>query len=240
MSVVSLAASNPRLVELHGSKVLKIHHGKKTVSLKKGSSISVPARIITDDKTSVVVEFKDKSRAVIAKNTDVEIDQPKNGTQWNVLHSGFVRTEVTKPATPSKRFLFGYKTKSAVMGVRGTIFDINETPETKKTELRTLDGEVQVAEDQKSLDAGKGQSVLMNQLSVIDAGKIQAPVAFNRDEYLNKLQSLHRDLPKVEALTRALPVVTAPVITAPAVTLPPVTAPPVTLPPAPSKPKLPF
>lgn len=218
--------------------------------LTSGQSITLPARIQTDAKTSAVVSFPGGTQSIISGNTDLEIEKPKNGTQWNKLHSGFVRTEVakSKAAKSTGKFLFGFRTKAAVMGVRGTVFDIEESPAQKKTELKTLEGDVQVAKDEKTLSSGKGMSVTESQALAVNAGKIESPIAFNKEDYLDKLQNLRPDLMKLSETTLSTEAQSilnitkqaVPTVTLPAVTVPPVTAPVVTLPPAPAKPKLPF
>lgn len=240
------AGNLPILETLKGAQSLNVISGKTLKPVKQGKELTLPAKIKTDAHTTAVVKFPGGSRMMIGKKTDLEIEKKTKYTQWAKLGSGFVRTEVTKPAQLSKKYLFGYKTKSAVMGVRGTIFDVTADAQKKSAELRTLEGSVEVAKDEKSLFSGKGIPVLENQLSKISAQSIGAAAPFNRDEYLERMKSIQPNLPALPALAdtgaageeakKRMEAQMGQIKTPTAPVVPPVSIPPVAVP---AKPKMP-
>jgi len=237
---LSFSSTSPILKELNGAKTLTVMNGKKKNKIKKHGKLKTPVKIKTDAKTSAVIEFGDGTVMSIGHTTEVEILNKTGVTQWNDLEHGNVRSQVAKAKTPSKNYLFGFRTKSAVMGVRGTDFVVTADQEKKTSELRTLDGEVHVAKDEKTLNDGKGIPVLQNQMTQMSPGSIQAPVSFNRDEFMKKLSTSQPDLAKLAPQVPSVPSMpTTPSVTLPPVTVPPVTAPPVTAPPAPAAPAVP-
>jgi len=111
-------------------------------------------------------------------------------SKWICTCKGKFKKSDGKP-----RYLFGFRTKAAVIGVRGTEFTVETATDTQKTQMHTLAGEVVVAKDQQQFDAGKGVSVPMNSFITADlVTGLSAPQAFDPKSYLQELKEKQPDL----------------------------------------------
>jgi hypothetical protein len=144
----------------------------------------------TGPNTSAVIKYPDQSKLFLGRGTDVVLGETVDGAQWNDLTYGQVRGVITKPKgvekTAAPRFLM--RSRAAVMGVRGTdfVFKANETAVT--SEVRTLEGEVQVAKDSKAMLEGKGVSVTPGTMVEADQDRLGDVRKFNREKYLKELE----------------------------------------------------
>ena len=96
---------------------------------------------------------------------------------------------------------FLVRTKAAVMGVRGTDFAVNTDADGAAAEVHTLEGQVDVAKDDKSLFSGKGMAVKADQFVKANRGAISVPKAFDRAGFLNALKGRQPDLPDLASMT---------------------------------------
>src|SRR5690606_25802001 len=121
----------------------------KVVQVNKGMWFKEGTQIRTEDKSFVKLIFVDKSQMNLGPNSHMKIDTfPQNDPGIVTLVKGQLRSKVTKnymemeQKNKSKLFI---KTKTAAMGVRGTDFQVNYTPETNFTALVTFEGAVAMA-----------------------------------------------------------------------------------------------
>jgi hypothetical protein len=118
--------------------------------------------IQTSRKAAAKVRYPDGSTLLIGRDTKVEILPRQAGTQYNQLDWGQVRAQVEKPKTapdPQAKPRFIIRTKTAVMGVRGTDFVAGFDPASGQSALHTLEGTVDIATDESKVMSWQGLPV---------------------------------------------------------------------------------
>lgn len=189
------AQSSPIIDSIDGDQVVvvKTPEGHKIGS--PGTSVNFGDRIKTGPRASAKIRFADGSKLIIGRGTEMEVQLPENGVQKNELITGQVRGVIKKAKTmpgisnTSAVPRFVIKTKAAVMGVRGTDFVFSTTDQAVSANLKTLDGVVDVAKDEKVLMEGKGTPVHPNEEISADAQTVSTPKNFNRTEFVKELQA---------------------------------------------------
>jgi len=254
----SVQAGTIRIESVVGGSQVDVVTKKKTKKAHAGSPLAVGDTMRTDAVTSARILYPDQSQLLVGKSTEIEIQKPEKGGQWARLGAGSLRAIIAKPkgVGNSKVIRFGVRTRSAVMGVRGTDFVVDQDAQ-GPSEVRTLEGSVEAAKDDKSLTQGKGVSLSKDQMLKVDpkAAFPKMPEKFDSAQFLEgwkarqpdlsaltarvprpeaELKKLEKVVPKVEAPKIEAPKVEAPKIQPPA---PPAPPPP---PPAPALPKNPF
>lgn len=211
-AVSARAATQPVIESIEGDKIVivRTHDGNRVAT--KGTPIAFGDWVKTGPQASAKIIFPDGSRLFIARDTEIQIAAPTGGVQWAELKSGEVRGVVRKSgaigagtpaalaasnvsvgttaarggkAPPPK---FAIRTRSAVMGVRGTDFVFKSEEGSPKTELHTLEGAVDIAPDERTLLDGRGVRVEHGQFVDSDNGKIAVPQAFDRERYVELMR----------------------------------------------------
>ncbi len=268
LSSISARAGDDRpLIEsIRGAKTVVIQSAEGERAAGVGTPLNPGDRIKTTGDVSTRIVYKDRSQLSVGRASEVEVQGNEGGeTQWTKLHAGQVQGKVTRAAMKPKSYRYGVRTKSAVMGVRGTDFVV-DSADGQDAKVHTLDGQVDVAQDESSLLSGKGLAVLKNQFTEVKPGQaIPKPKQFDRGKYLQELnakqpdfQSFMKQAPKPQgeleklrsksdAAPPKMPEVKAPEVKAPeAPKMPEIKAPeapkapPVQAPAAPALPKNPF
>lgn len=130
----------------------KLLPGKmKAIPIKKGETLPEYTSILTYDKSFIRLQFPDKSVVNLGAASKMVVAQKKNkdGTVINFL-KGVMRTSVDKENKDGTNKML-IKTRTAVMGIRGTKFVASYNPVNKNTALITVEGEVAIAKiDEKT------------------------------------------------------------------------------------------
>jgi hypothetical protein len=205
---VAHAIEQPVIDSIEGDKIVVIKTPSGSKVGYKGTPVNVGDRVKTGARASAKVLYPDGSKLLIGKATEVEIQESTNGQQFNELHSGEVRGIIKKARNPDQKAppRFIIRTRSAVMGVRGTDFVFDFDQATSKTELRTLDGAVEVARNEAALMEGKGFVVRRDEMLSGNAEAIQAPQKFDRRIY-DKMLEISQ--PQMVAMAKSDPEIAA-------------------------------
>lgn len=164
--------------------VLLIQDGIKK-EMSTGQSIEIGGRIKTHEKNSAILQYPDGSRITILKNSDFTVEGEIDGIRWNKLKEGTVRGIIVKPKMiTSSKHRFMIRTKSAVLGVRGTDFVMSMELASKSVEVHTLEGTVEVANNEASLLTGKGTAVTEGQFIKSGQRGLSPPQVFNKSEFM--------------------------------------------------------
>jgi hypothetical protein len=145
---------------------------------------------------SARVAFPNGSLLTMAEKTQVTLESPDPAapTAHSVsMDDGEVHVQVPHTSSTDHKFLI--KTKTAIMGVRGTEFVVSQAG--AESELHTLNGQVEVAGSREELAQGKGRPVRsLEALRATRAGF--SPVAkFRRADFLKALHQRHPRLAHV-------------------------------------------
>ncbi|MDD0852262.1 FecR family protein [Halobacteriovorax sp. GB3] len=132
-----------KAIILRGTVQAKV--GEKVLTIKKGDWLPEGAIVNTEPKSFVKFLFIDKSQMNLGPSSQMIIDKfPRKKAGIITLMKGQLRSKVTKDymdMDKSKSKLY-IKTKTAAMGVRGTDFQVNFSPENENTTLITFEGAV--------------------------------------------------------------------------------------------------
>jgi len=247
LPVTGLAAPKLPVVEsIAGAETVSVKGGSKTRKAKAGDEIRYGDRIKTPAKVSVRVLYPDGTQIAVGQNSEAEIQRQEGDTSSQRLHSGQIWGQVTKiknPVAGKSKPRFIIRTKTAILGVRGTEFVVDQGA--KEAQFHTLEGEVEIAKDEAALKAGKVTKLLQDQMLTAKAGKLEVPKAFDRQQFMSALtakqpqfQQFLQQAPKpyeeLEKVRQGVGSISAPPM--PSAPTPP--APP-TLPPAPAAPSIP-
>ncbi|MBD65538.1 MAG: hypothetical protein CME62_10045 [Halobacteriovoraceae bacterium] len=113
----------------------------KAQKVKKGDWLIQDTSVVTKDKSFVKIRFNDGSLMNIGPNSMVAINKmPTQKASVIKLLTGAINSEVKK--TNKKKTKLIIRTRSAIMGVRGTKFQTSYNHANKRTSLVTVEGEV--------------------------------------------------------------------------------------------------
>jgi len=187
---VALQRAGAKLETLSGSNSLNI----RNQNIKPVAILYVGDHVVTNAKTEAQLGYPDGSKALVGRNSEVIISSPASATPDLDLRAGEIRALITKGK--GKKYRLRIRTRSAVMGVRGT--DVVVATKGDETQVHTVSGEVDVAKSSADLDKGKGVKIPAGKFSVARLGKaISPPKSFNVKGYLNKLNKRNPGLDKM-------------------------------------------
>lgn len=165
-----------------------------------GTSLFAQEHVLPKQGQTVGVALKDGSEVTATTGSDLSISDYVPGTPGSVPHAeldqGSAHFDVIH--TTTGQISFYLKTKSAVMGVRGTEFVVDQS-EDGTSNLHTLQGEVAMAKTEKDLGTpGHFTSVGAGTASYLKPS-MKAPAVpqkFDRKAYLGQLAKTHPGLAK--------------------------------------------
>jgi hypothetical protein len=196
VSIPAYAAYPSQLAKvesIEGAKTALLQSGIKLRDVSVGERVRVGERIRTDAKTKVTLSYPDGSLLVIYPNSDLEIEKPKDGVQSNQLRGGDVQGSIEKVPPPKDgsqtKVKFIIRTKTAVMGVRGTEFVVGYNAVSGLSSFHTLTGTVEVASSPAQLLGGSGVAVSGGQFVSATETGISAIQPFNTSTFLAALES---------------------------------------------------
>lgn len=232
----------PVIDRVEGDQTVVVRTPKGNRVAARGTKVNIGDFIRTGPRASVKVVFPDGSKLLIGRSSEVEVKPPIAGTAVTELHEGEIRGVIKKPkglqnisdAAKNNPPKFMVRSRAAVMGVRGTDFvysveevaskTVGEGAKTvAKSSLHTLEGMVEVAPDEDTLFMGKGVKVPHNQAVEAHQGIVGKPHAFDRGEFVSRLESAQ---PEFASFSKADPDLQTSYVEAPDLSLPEPPAPP--------------
>jgi hypothetical protein len=137
------AAQSAKVILVRG-KVTKLAPGHlKAKSVKRGDTLVEDTSILTGEKSFVKLRFADKSTMNLGSKSMVVINKmPEKKANMVNLLTGMLKAEVKKKTKKESKTKLIIKTRTAVMGVRGTKFQTMYNSTNKSTSLVTVEGKV--------------------------------------------------------------------------------------------------
>ncbi len=164
-----------KITTLKGDVTVK--RDNTVIEAKTGTILEKNDFISTDKSGKVQIVFNDNTIFTIGKNSTLDIadylydeSQPKKNTaQFNVLKGAF--SSITGRIGKLNKSKFKLKTKSASIGIRGTIVKANQT-------------EIMCTEGAITVQTPNGQTVRVEagEKTTVSSGSPTAPVAITKDE----------------------------------------------------------
>ncbi len=137
------AAEKAKVKFIRGQATMLAPGMMKATSIKKGDFIPEDTSVVTKNKAFVRVVFPDKTAMNIGPNSMVVIKKvPKKKSNVVNLLTGIIKAEVKKTEKKETKTKMVVKTRTAIMGVRGTKFQSTYNPSNKATSLVTVEGKV--------------------------------------------------------------------------------------------------
>jgi hypothetical protein len=187
-------AGNPVIEAIYGNGSPSLTVAGQAYELKEGQQLGAGYQVATDGDSAVRIVYPDNSQLYLGRNSSVEIAKSQGGASVTVQGAGTTRAIVSKgqlvssDGKPRTKFLI--RTKTAVLGVRGTDFVTQVAADGESTEVHALEGQVAVASpaDEGGLFGGKGTLLGANQfLSAKLGAALGLPKAFQRAAFLQTL-----------------------------------------------------
>lgn len=168
-----------------------------------GADLPRGTQIRTGPSSSLRVKFQDGSEMTLRKLTQWIVDSTYPGQVSSELVSGKARATVPPapkgaPAKGPHRFIV--RTKSIVMGVRGTDFFVESRPDSGKVSIHTIEGTVEAAAKPEELTSNPPFRLEAGRALHADADGSGKITEFDRTQYLraellNEGQAAETDLP---------------------------------------------
>lgn len=133
----------------------------EAIKLKQGDMLLKGTSVLVNGKGFMRLRFINDSTIILGPNSKIVVEMsPEDQTSMVNLLTGKVRAIVKKETNgenKDKKFLI--KNQSAVMGVRGTDFQVTFNPKSKRTGLLTFEGQVDIAKNVSPPPAVEGVDV---------------------------------------------------------------------------------
>ena len=137
------------------------------------------------------IKYPDGSKVSIGSNSKLVTERGTKAVQSIDLRFGKIHALIHKQE--SEELHFRIKTKTATMGVRGTQFFVDVTPDGKST-THVINGRVDVAKDDKTLVSGKGEHVFHGGFVEAEKDKISETKHFDAAQYLKAVAAEQPEL----------------------------------------------
>lgn len=207
--------------------------------LKTGDRIFFRQRVATGADAAADLKFVDDSRLSLGANTEVTLDEFVYRPGEGVVDGAFrVTRGVLRLGSGKARLRVGIQTPAATLGIRGTRFDVQVTPQ--GTELAVIEGEVEIRGPFGTHRVGAGRTF---RVTASGGDFVQTPSQEMQRAVVAMFMTLGRlgdyraqlaNYPAVVSLGRPA-AAAAPAVSPPALA-PPVLAPPVLAPPGAPRP----
>lgn len=137
----TFAGQTARVLMVRGDVTQLSPGAKEARKVKKGDTYNEDTSVLTGEKSVVRLKFADKSVMNLGPKSKVVVSKmPKKKPNMISLLTGSIKAEVEKKNTGRTKMIV--KTKSAVMGIRGTKFQAIYNAQNKNTSLVTVEGKV--------------------------------------------------------------------------------------------------
>ena len=170
LATSAFAAQTAKVIMVKG-KVTALKPGAKTaIKVKKGQSFPEETSILTAEKSIVRLKFADKSTMNLGPKSKVIVSKmPQKKPNMINLLTGAIKAEVNKKSNKPTANKMLIKTRSAVMGVRGTKFQAGFNPSNGNTSLVTVEGKVAMVK--RKVEAPKVVEKVVEETVVDESGK---------------------------------------------------------------------
>lgn len=139
----ALAAQTAKVIMARGTVTALKPGATEAIKVKKGMTLPEDTSILTAEKSVVRLKFADKSTMNLGPKSKVVVTKlPKKKPNMINLLTGAIKAEVNKKSDKPTANKMLIKTRSAVMGVRGTKFQAGFNPTNGNTSLVTVEGKV--------------------------------------------------------------------------------------------------
>ena len=143
LSSLSFAADKAQVIIVKGNATKLSPGDMKATPVKRGDWLIEDTSIVTHEKSFVKVKFRDRSTMNVGPKSKVVINKlPAEKANMVNLLTGMINAEVQKTSNKKSKTKMLIKTRTAVMGVRGTKFQSIYNAENKRTSLVTIEGNV--------------------------------------------------------------------------------------------------
>ena len=143
LSLSSYAAQTAKVLMVRGDVTALRPGDKAAIKVKKGQNLPEDTSVLTGDKSVVRLKFADKSSMNLGPKSKVVVTKmPEKKPNMINLLTGAIKAEVNKKSNKPTANKMLIKTRSAVMGVRGTKFQAGFNPTNGNTSLVTVEGKV--------------------------------------------------------------------------------------------------
>lgn len=164
------------------------NENRESREAKAGDPINKNDKLVTAEATATI-RYPDGSKVTVTPQSEFIVESKTQTTQWNKLVRGSVRGLITKtPEGSSTKPKFIIRTKTAVLGVRGTDFVMALDAAQGTAEVHTLEGSVEVARNEASLLTGKGTVVSDGQFVQAAKTGITSPGSFDKKVFLESFK----------------------------------------------------
>lgn len=137
------AAQTAKVLMVKGNVTALRPGDKNAIVVKRGQVLPEETSILTASKSIVRIKFADKSTMNLGPKSKVVVSKlPKKKPNMINLLTGAIKAEVNKKSNKPTSNKMLIKTRSAVMGVRGTKFQAGFNPTNGNTSLVTVEGKV--------------------------------------------------------------------------------------------------
>lgn len=141
ISQLAMSAQTARVLFVKGDVTQLSPGAKSAKQVKKGDVYKEDTSVLTGDKAIVRLKFADKSVMNLGPKSKVIVSKmPKKKPNMISLLTGSIKAEVDKRDTGKNKMIV--KTRSAVMGIRGTKFQASYNAVNHNTSLVTVEGKV--------------------------------------------------------------------------------------------------
>jgi len=147
----STFANIAQVTKLRGNATYLSNGMKEAKTIEINQWLAKDTSILTNDKTFLVIKYKNGSEVTLGPKSKLVIDNGVNSEQQvvNLLMGKFKASVKNLQQNNENKMLI--KTSGAALGIRGTEFQATYSPETKITSLLTFHGAVAMAKiDQHS------------------------------------------------------------------------------------------
>ncbi len=201
---VSMAAEqNPIIEQVEKDVQVLTEAGMKPA--KTGMALKYGQKIVTGEKSHAIIVYPNGSKIWIYPVSLFFLKPPVVKTigaepaQVTELERGRIRADIKKENPNAKSIRYFVRTRSAVMGVRGTEFVIDQARGKADAEFRTLEGTIEVGKTDTDIAEGRAVAVHENEMVRSSASGISKPMPFDRESYLNKLEARLNELEEVQS-----------------------------------------
>jgi hypothetical protein len=141
ISQVAFAAQTARVLFVKGNVTQLSPGAKNAKQVKRGDLYKEDTSVLTGEKSIVKLKFADNSVMNLGPKSKVVVSKlPQKKPNMISLLTGTIKAEVDKKDTGKNKMIV--KTRSAVMGIRGTKFQASYNAVNKNTSLVTVEGKV--------------------------------------------------------------------------------------------------
>ena len=184
-----------RIADIDGGTRVKVQRGKPQLQLKRGAVLRPGDVVITGEGQTVKIRLAYGMVMAVAENSRFKVVLSQNAERATQLLKGRYRGRVDKQEglirkKKGKRHRLLIRTRTAVMGVRGTDFVTSVAEKSGATDFHTLEGVVDVAKNEQNLVKGQATEVAAGNAVSTTPKQISAPSTFNVKQFAGSLGKL--------------------------------------------------